>query len=312
MRVLSVRKWVAGDLVETARSAFSGREAVPDDPGAPPAGALPPSEPPMLGAPRPAPRGPRWPPPRIAAVESLWGEGYTFPGGAREVLRLTTPMGLNQSLTLLLLGGGLGGPASAIATKYGAWVESFEADPELAAVAEQRRRAQSELRRVSISGWDRDAPVFAPRSVNHALALEALRGAPLAPVLDSLARALRPQGHIVLTEMVADAQAPGNDREFAAWCRLEDRRPELPRPQAIAEALARGRFDVRVMEDVSERHIAATLSGWRAAVQAMESGPRPEPAAAGMFVTEAELWLLRLRLMRKFGFRLMRWHAIGR
>ncbi len=70
-------------------------------------------------------------------------------------------------------------------------------------------------------------------------------------------------------------------------------------------------FDVRVVEDLSDRHVTATLTGWRAAVRAMETGPRPEPAAAGIFVTEAELWLLRIRLMRRFGFRLLRWHAVG-
>jgi hypothetical protein len=29
-------------------------------------------------------------------------------------------------------------------------------------------------------------------------------------------------------------------------------------------------------------------------------------------VTEAELWLLRIRVMRRFGFRLLRWHAVGK
>lgn len=308
MRILSIRKWVDGDLVETARAGLALRGS-----------ALPAAEPAPAGPGSPArevahaaaARKPRWPLARIAAVESLWGPGFIGPGGGREVLRLVSPMGLNANLTLLLVGGGLGGPAAAIANKSGAWVESFEADTELAAFAEQRRQADRELKRVSIAGWDRDAPAFKPKSASHALAMEAMRGAPAGPIVESLAQALRPHGHIVLTELVTDGPAPGADREFAAWCRLEDRRPDLPRPQAILEALLRRRFDVRIMEDLSERHIAATLSGWRAAVQAMEEGPKPEPMAAGMFVTEAELWLLRLRLMRKFGIRLMRWHAIG-
>jgi hypothetical protein len=115
----------------------------------------------------------------------------------------------------------------------------------------------------------------------------------------------------VLTEMVAGPAPPGADREFAAWCRLEHRQPELPQAEAVSAAFTKQGFDVRVVEDMSDNHVAATLSGWRAAVKAMEAGPRPEPAAAGLFVTEAELWLLRIRLMRRFGFRLLRWHAIG-
>ena len=46
-------------------------------------------------------------------------------------------------------------------------------------------------------------------------------------------------------------------------------------------------------------------------MKAMAAKPRPDAAAAGIFVTEAELWLLRVRLMRRFGFRLVRWHAIA-
>jgi hypothetical protein len=85
----------------------------------------------------------------------------------------------------------------------------------------------------------------------------------------------------------------------------------MPRVNAITAELTRRRFDVRVVEDVSDRHVSATLAGWRAAVKTLAAGPRPEPATAGIFVTEAELWLLRVRLMRRFGFRLLRWHAIG-
>ena len=258
-----------------------------------------------------APQAKRWSKNRVAAVEALWGPGFTGPGGAKETLRLASPMGLTPSLTMLLLGGGLGGPAAAIATKFGAWVNSFEADAEMAAIAEQRRQADPGLRRVAVAGWDRDAPAFSPKSVHHAMSLEALRGAPFAPMLAAVAGALRPHGHIVVTELVAGGDAPGADREFAAWCRLENRLPELPRSEAVSAELTRQGFDVRVVEDLSDQHVAATLSGWRTAVKAMASRPRPDAAAACIFVTEAELWLLRVRLMRRFGFRLIRWHAIA-
>ncbi len=295
MRIGRLKTWVGAEPVLVAQAvAMAPAVAAAQDP---------------MPALTPKPR--RWSAHRVAAVEALWGEGFIGPDGARETLRLATPMGLNQTLTLLLLGGGLGGPATAIATKYGAWVESLEADEEQAAIAEQRRRTNPALRRVSIAGWSREAPSFKPQSAHHVLALEALRGAPLAPILAGVARALRPHGHIVMTEMVCGTASPGADREFAAWCRLENRAPELPRPEQVQDELTKQGFDVRVVEDLSDRHVTATLTGWRAAVRAMETGPRPEPAAAGIFVTEAELWLLRIRLMRRFGFRLLRWHAIG-
>ena len=254
---------------------------------------------------------PRWPKARVAAVEALWGEGFSLPGGEPETLRLVKPLQLSSSVTLLLLGGGLGGPAKAISAGLGAWVASFEADPELCALAASRALpADGGKPRVTVAAWDRAQPHFKPRSGKHALLLEAMRGSKPAPLLESLAGALSPDSQIVLTELVSDDAPSDRDREFAAWCRLENRQPDMPRTAEVTDALERLRFDVRVTEDMSDRHITQTLGGWRDAVHAMSAGPRPAAHMAAAFVTEAELWLLRIRLMRRLGVRLMRWHAI--
>jgi cyclopropane fatty-acyl-phospholipid synthase-like methyltransferase len=269
--------------------------------------------PPLASLPALAPRDERtrWPSRRVSAVSALWGSGFICPGGAAETLRLAAPIGLNSNASLLLVGGGMGGPAETIVDSYGSWVASFEADEALADIAEERRASHPAAQRMQVAGWDRNNPSFGRHNAHHAMALEACRGAPLVAMLDAVAAALCPSGHIVMTELVADTAAPQEDREFAAWCRLESRLPELPRVDDVTEALARLRFDVRVVEDVSDRHVSETLAGWRAAVKGMARGPKPDMAMAAAFVTEAELWLLRIRLMRRFGFRLVRWHAVG-
>ncbi len=256
---------------------------------------------------------PRWPGARVAAVEALWGEGFTMPGGGQEMVRLVKPLGLSPSATLILLGGGLGGPARSISDAFGAWVTSFEGEPALLEQAGKRNVLQHDRQqnRVTHASWDRLQPALPLHSGNHALSLEALRGAKPLPMLQSLADALSPHAHIVLTELVADRPPSDRDREFAAWCRLDGRLPELPRAQDITDGLQRLHFDVRVVEDMSDRHTTQTLGGWREAVRAMAAGPRPAAATAAAFVNEAELWLLRIRLMRRLGVRLMRWHAIA-
>jgi hypothetical protein len=296
--------------VEPARAAPGGRSAVPGASlsGAALSGAS------LSGASLANPaiaRSVRWGPARLAAVERLWGEGFNAPGGAAEILRLTSPMALCSGNTLLLLGGALGGPAQAVAENTGAFVSSFEADAELTALARQRTAAQACCGRIAVGSWDPEKPAFGVRTSDHALSVEALRGADPAMILDSLASSLRPNSQIVMTEMVASEPAPETDREYAAWCRLENRVGGLPRGEMITDALHRLHYDVRVVEDVSAAHVTAALAGWRQAVQAMGSGPAPTPAAAGIVVTEAELWLLRIRVMRRFGLRLLRWHAVG-
>jgi hypothetical protein len=253
----------------------------------------------------------RWPAQRLAAVETLWGQGFNGPAGASETLRLTLPLKLSAETKLLLLGGGPGGPACAVADASGTWITNFEADGELAELARQRVGAHRCAERIIVQPWNKQQPDFGIRTSDHALLVEALAGADPVPALDSLAASLRPRGQIVMTEMVMDQPAPATDREFAAWCRLENRQACLPRGEDITAALTRLRYDVRVVEDISAAHVSAALAGWRNAVQAMGEGPAPSPAAASVVVTEAELWLLRIRLMRRFGFRLLRWHAVG-
>jgi hypothetical protein len=283
-------------------------------------GATAPALPPAGAALAPAPRAPRWPAARLAAVEALWGEGFTSPGGAALVLRLSSSLALSGGDKLLLLGGGLGGPAFAIAEDCGAWVSSFEADGELAALARRRTSLHGCRDRIRVAGWDPDHPDFGLRASHHAVSLEALRGADPVATLNSLAGSLRSpqtagrssgQSQIVMTEMVADRHVPDSDREFSAWCRLENRQPVLPRGQDITAALTRLGYDVRVVEDISGTHVNEALTGWRKAVRTMEAGPSPSAAAAGAVVTEAELWLLRIRVMRRLGFRLLRWHAVS-
>ena len=244
----------------------------------------------------------RWPSARLAAVQTLWGDGYTTPGGDAETLRLVKPLALSSSMTLLLLGGGLGGPAQAISAAFGAWVAEFEADEEQRALATMTAAAGDQ--RISVGAWNPAAPAFRPRSANHALLREVLRGRPPGPLLESVANALSANCQIVLTELVADTRPSPTDRDFAAWCRLEHRLPDVPQAAAVTSAFEGLRFDVRVTEDVSERHVAQTLGGWRDSVRAMAAGPRPTPHNAAAFVTEAELWLLRIRLMRRLGVRL--------
>jgi hypothetical protein len=259
----------------------------------------------------PAPRPKRWPPTRVAAVETLWGAGFNGPVGPAETLRLVTPLKLNADTKLLLMGGGPGGPACAIAGESGTWITNFEADGELAVLARERVGAHRCAERIIVQAWNPQNPDFGLRASDHALLVEALAGADPVPALDSLASSLRPRSQIVMTEMVMDQAAPVGDREFAAWCRLENRQTCLPRGDDITAALTRLRYDVRVVEDISAAHVSAALAGWRNAVKTMGEGPAPSPAAASVVVTEAELWLLRIRVMRRFGFRLLRWHAIG-
>ena len=116
--------------------------------------------------------------------------------------------------------------------------------------------------------------MFRRRAFNHALALEALRGAPGRPVpvaelLVALAGALRPGGQFVMVDMVATVRLDPADPMVRSWTEVEGRTPDLPTEAALSAALAELGFDVRVTEDIT---VAPHAPG-RAGLEAAGAGP---------------------------------------
>lgn len=282
----------------------------------PPGEAMPPppveAMPVIADEPHPVATPPlRWSPERLITTDALWGDGFQFPGGEIETLRLAKPLGLSKASSLLLLGAGAGGPACALATHLGVWVSGFDTDPDLVAAAVERiahrnltKHAQSEI-------WNPREPKFREHFYHHGLALEPLHGSQPERTLSAIAAALKPSGHLMMVELVADTPLNPANPVVAAWAQVERRDPRaLPTEVAITRILGRLRFDVRVAEDVSDRCRSQALTGWRSKVRGMENA-RPTHRQAMLCIQEAELWMLRLRLMQIGSLRLVRWHAIG-
>lgn len=253
-----------------------------------------------------------WPASRVALANRLWGAGFTFPGGEIETLRLVRPLGAASASSLLLVGIGSGGPAAAITRNFGAWVTGLDHDPALLAAARGFIGKAQLTKKIRIAEWNPREPAFAPNSHHHCLALTPLHGAQPEPILDGLARALRPGGQMVMTELTADTPLNPNDPVVARWAALERCDPEGLLPAvSITRMLGRVGLDVRVAEDISSRHLEQAMLGWRVLLRDLHGAKPPRQEAAQM-VAEAELWLLRRRLIRDGRLRLMRWHAISR
>jgi len=247
---------------------------------------------------------------RVAVTAKLWGEGFILPGGEFEAIRFATPLGLSAASSLLLLGCGPGGAPRAIANHLGVWVTGFESDADFAAAGAALCAHAGLGRRAQVQTWDPAAPRFGHRSFHHALAFEPVRTSTPETVLGALALALRPGGQIALLQTVADSPLNLADPVIGHWSRLEHRSPELPPEVTISRVLGRLGFEIRVAEDVSQRHVKLAIRGWRDAVRAMQD--KPSALEAAVLVREAELWLLRIRLIRSGQLRLVRWHAIHR
>jgi hypothetical protein len=253
-----------------------------------------------------------WTAQRLLVASHLWGAGYVTAGGGREAKQLATPIGLSSAATVLVLGVGPGGIAELLVREFGAWVAGYEVDAELLAAATAHLRLAGGVvaKRATVELLDPGGPEFRPNFCHHAVVLDVIRAAPLEPLLGAVSRALKPHGQDVMAEFVATHPLNPSDPAIATWCRLEGRGAGLHSVPAISRALARLGFDVRVVEDISARHMQLALRGWKDLVRNM-GGAKPTPAEAAAIVHEAELWTRRIRLMHGGMIRLVRWHALG-
>jgi len=248
-----------------------------------------------------------WPPARLALAERLWGEGFVSPGGPAAVLQLVNPMGLSGADTLLLLGAGPFGAARAIAGTFHCWVEGYERDPELQALALARAEQAGMKKRASTQLLDAAAK-FRAKSASHALSLHSITDtAAIGPLLGGLAAAMRPGGQFAMVELVTSGDL--DDATGRRWLALEGRRAPPPAATAISAELARLSFDIRIADDISGRHVQEVLTGWAGLLEDVRA-ERPGRAWARQMVAEAEPWLLRLKLIEAKRLQVVRWQAI--
>ena len=223
----------------------------------------------------------RWSPARLRVLDRLCGAGHSLPGGDGEIVRLAAPLGLDASASVLVFGGGAGGPARAIAAASGASVWDTASAPEQAEAA---------------------------RTASHALVLDPVRERSAITVLSSVADALGEDAGLAMLQLVADAPFEPDDAETARWCRAEGCPHALPTRVHVTRALAQLGFRVGAVSDESERHVRQVMAAWRVLLAEL-GGSRPEGVEAAGMVTEAERWLSRVRLLRSGRIRLLRWEA---
>lgn len=288
---------------------FGRAPPAPQAGGPPRAAPFPSAEPPQKPKGETSPSSP-WPAGRLALTDQLWGPGFISAGGDIEILRLIRPLGLSSASSIVVVGIGAGGPAAVIVKNTGCWITGLEADPALLAAAARLAKDEQLGRKLAPRLWDPGKPDFTANSANHILALEPLRGPRPEPVIDGLASALRPGGQMVITELAAPSPLPATDGPVRRWAKLEHRDPGniLP-PVAVPRMLSRVGLDVRIAEDITDRHLSDAMLGWRVLVRDLREN-KPDRMAAAFMVSEAELWLLRRRLMLDGRLRMMRYHAI--
>jgi cyclopropane fatty-acyl-phospholipid synthase-like methyltransferase len=270
-----------------------------------PAPVAAPEQPP----PPPPPTEKPWTPDRLELVEQLWGEGFHTPGGAEHILELVKPMALDETVTLLELGCGLGGGARTIAKTFNTWVTGIEWWKELATGGVQRSTKAGMEKKAEVRYHNSDRLNLKPTSYNSIFSKEALFTVPdKANMLETIVRALRPGGQLCFTDYVlpGDSDLTQNIRDWMV------REPCGATPWSVdgySLAIQHLGLDLRIAEDMSERHRELIKTGWDR-LQAAIQGKSHTSTSLKLMIREAEIWARRMALLRKGEIKLYRFFAL--
>ena len=248
-----------------------------------------------------------WPPMRQAVVQAVFGEGLITPGGEEAVHRLLKPLGLNERMTVIELGAGLGGVTRLMAREFKLWATGFEPDPVLAAAAMELSTRAGLAKKAVVKCQPLDRVDARAGTIDCMVAKESLWLVADKPALFAhLRRLLKPTGQISFSDFMhaGDPKAP----DLLGWAAGEPVAPHLLSSADYRKLLEDLKLEVRIMEDMTAEYSQAVLAAFAAHADHVKAHGA-EPAWRAWVVTEGELWGRRLAALQSGALRVYRCYA---
>jgi SAM-dependent methyltransferase len=277
-------------------------------------------DPDAAGEPSPPPAPPvteedkkndKWSAERIKVAELIWGDGFTFPGGADHVLRMVKPMTLTSAKSMLDIGCGLGGATRAIAKTFGTWVIGMEASPALAAAGMQYSEMAGLAKRAPIQHFDPGTVELPPKKYDAVCLRNIFSGiADKTRLLTQVERALRPSGSVLVSDF-ALANMGAKSAALSTWQSAEDHPPQLCTLDDFKRDFDNLKLDTRVAEDMTAEFRGIVVEGWANLANILQ-GKTVEPGEATALAKEIKLWQLRLAALDSGDLRVVRLFALKR
>jgi SAM-dependent methyltransferase len=263
---------------------------------------------------KPAPARPVVPPvppiDRFDVRQWLWGPGFVIPGDADHVLGLVKPFGLNPAMSVLDVAARLGGPARAIAEAFGTYVTGLERDPELARRGMEMSVASGMSKRAAISAINPETYELRQGLYDCVLGRQATYAVDdKERFLRVLMQGLKPRGQLLLTELVIDRDA-GGDEELAEWMAQQTARPSLWSVAQYTDCLASLGFEIRISEDMTASYRSEILRGWQSLLKRVNLRRLPR-SHLHTVVDEAERWMRTILALDAGVLRVYRLYALA-
>jgi len=249
-----------------------------------------------------------WSAARISAIQSVWGEGFIEPGGAKFGKKLLGWLGLNSRQSVLDLSAGLGGTARSFALEQNLWMGALETVPELATEGRRQSIAAGLGRQVPIVLADLETHELAKSRYDAIYSRERLFTVrKKAKLLSNCAESLKFNGQILITDYMRN-QDTGGAELAACWGRHEKELPSAWTIKAYVDCLNELNLNVLTAQNITEDMIGHIKSAWRRVPDLIAAGSFSH-RQIGYLVKEGEIWMDRLQAMEKGQLIVARIHA---
>jgi 2-polyprenyl-3-methyl-5-hydroxy-6-metoxy-1,4-benzoquinol methylase len=202
-----------------------------------------------------------WDRPDLKVPQMIWGEGFLAPGGTARSDELVKPLGLDETMSVLEIGAGLGGQTRTIARSFGTWVTGIEADRGLADIARMMSEKDGLAKKAQIHPFDPGEVEFRQRAFDVALSTDALyRIEPKERLLAAVSDALKGRCQVLIVDYVRGEAADRTALE--TWAAVEQAPVHLWDEREYRDCLNDLKFDVRVCSDVSAEQRRTVIAGF--------------------------------------------------
>lgn len=250
-----------------------------------------------------------WSADRIELVERVWGAGFHTPGGEDHLTGLIKPLGLDETMSVLDLGAGLGGATRLMARSSGAWVTGLEADQVLVEAGMERSRK---------AGLEKRAPVlcYDPEHVSLDMKFDCIFSKEAFftvkekdGLFESMAAHTKPGGQLLFTDYVLRHSA-SLSRATEVWREAEERRPYPWTVSQVQDRLGTLHYDIRIAEDITETYIHQILHAWADLTSHLPE-KKADADTAESLLQEGEIWMRRVAALRTGDVRVYRFFCLA-
>ncbi|MCC7045310.1 MAG: methyltransferase domain-containing protein [Alphaproteobacteria bacterium] len=253
----------------------------------------------------------RLPPEKLESLTVLWGAGFREPLDKTYVPDLLKPFALNEKMSVVDLGAGLGGGTRAVAERYKVWVTGMEPDAEYAQAAMQLSIKTGMKTRAPVVAYDIEKLALAKRRYNCVYAMETFhRARNKRALFAAIAGGVSVDGQVLFTDLVL-RKPRAVTAEVKAWMEAEPFASHPWSGEETAAMLKELGFDTRINEDMTAKYRRLGLLGWKECLERL-AGKRPPRPVLLQLLEDAELWVRRLRALDSGALQLRRYHAFAR